>query len=703
MAQIRFDRRRRTAARRVGTVLGVVSALFVVLAPVARAGSVTPTFSNPAAIAVPAGSSPDQSGIASPYPSNISVSGLTGPVSDVTATLSGVTHSSADDLDILLVGPTGQRVVLLSDVASGGFASATNDTVVFTDAAATQVALDGSFDIASGVYKPTNRNGGDGDLYPAPAPASPYGSTMASFVGTNPNGTWSLYVVDDSTGDTGTISGGWGLTIATSASAAASTTTVASSVNPSAVGQSVTFTAHVTSGGNPVTSGNVTFTIDGGAGGSGALNGSGDATFSTSGLAEGAHTITATFVGTPTVLTSSGSVTQVVDNATTVNGTTYCNTGAITIPSQGAATPYASHIVVSGFVGSVADVNVELTRFAHSVPVDVDILLVGPLGQNLELLSDVGGNTVVTERTVVLDDEAATGVTGSLPSGSFKPTNDTSDGADTFPAPAPAPSAGTVLSAYDGLNPNGTWSLFVVDDASGDAGSIAGGWCVAITPVTLVQPTVTTQASPGVAVGGQVHDTATLAGGNAPTGTLTFRLFGPNNTSCSGAAVYTETVSVAGNGQYISQSFTTTAPGTYQWKASYSGDANNLPVTGVCKVTSERVVVSAGTPSMSTQASTSVAVGGTITDTATLSGGASPGGGITFRLYGPNNAKCSNVPLYVETVTVLGAGSYTTSPFTPAARGTYRWVASYSGDAANAPVAGACNAANESVVVTGPS
>ena len=34
------------------------------------------------------------------------------------------------------------------------------------------------------------------------------------------------------------------------------------------------------------------------------------------------------------------------------------------------------------------------------------------------------------------------------------------------------------------------------------------------------------------------------------------------------------------------------------------------------------------------------------------------------------------------------------------AAGTYRWIASYSGDANNAAVAGACNAANESVVVS---
>ena len=67
---------------------------------------------------------------------------------------------------------------------------------------------------------------------------------------------------------------------------------------------------------------------------------------------------------------------------------------------------------------------------------------------------------------------------GAIASGSYKPTNDT-PGADSFPSPAPAPSSDTTLaSAFDGTNPNGTWQLYVSDDASGDTGTMAGGWSV---------------------------------------------------------------------------------------------------------------------------------------------------------------------------------------------------------------------------------
>lgn len=83
----------------------------------------------------------------------------------------------------------------------------------------------------------------------------------------------------------------------------ATTTTLASSNNPSSAGQSVTFTATVSgTGGTPT--GTVSF-FDGVALlGSGTLNGSGMATFSTSNLTAGPHTITAMYNGDVTFASS---------------------------------------------------------------------------------------------------------------------------------------------------------------------------------------------------------------------------------------------------------------------------------------------------------------------------------------------------------------------------------------------------------------
>src|SRR5204863_346322 len=91
--------------------------------------------------------------------------------------------------------------------------------------------------------------------------------------------------------------------------------------------------------------------------------------------------------------------------------------------------------------------------------------------------------------------------------------------------------------------------------------------------------TTVTQATPTITIGSTASDTATLSGGFNPTGTITFTAFGPNNPTCTGAPVYTSApVTVAGNGNYTSTPpFTPPAPGSYNWVASYSGDANNTP------------------------------------------------------------------------------------------------------------------------------
>jgi hypothetical protein len=93
----------------------------------------------------------------------------------------------------------------------GGSLGVNNVILTFDDAAA--AGLPDSSQIVSGSYKPANFQ--PNDTFAAPAPAAPYSATLSIFNGTNPNGTWSLYVVDDGRQDVGTISGGWSLTVST--------------------------------------------------------------------------------------------------------------------------------------------------------------------------------------------------------------------------------------------------------------------------------------------------------------------------------------------------------------------------------------------------------------------------------------------------------------------------------------------------------
>ncbi len=139
-----------------------------------------------------------------PYPSTISVSGMNGSVSRVTVTLHDLQHTYLSDIDILLLGPQGQSVLLLADV--GGNASIAGIDLTFDDSAGSMLTLP----VASGTYLPTN-NGST--AFPEPAPPSPYGSRMDTLNGSNPNGEWKLLLHDDTGLDAGRLDGGWSIHI----------------------------------------------------------------------------------------------------------------------------------------------------------------------------------------------------------------------------------------------------------------------------------------------------------------------------------------------------------------------------------------------------------------------------------------------------------------------------------------------------------
>ncbi len=73
---------------------------------------------------------------------------------------------------------------------------------------------------------------------------------------------------------------------------------------------------------------------------------------------------------------------------------TFSNSTSIAVPSpgfnQGPAAPYPSAITVSDLGTQLTSISVTLSNFSYFYPADVDVLLVGPQGQNVMLMSDVG-------------------------------------------------------------------------------------------------------------------------------------------------------------------------------------------------------------------------------------------------------------------------------------------------------------------------
>jgi len=482
-------------------------------------------FSNTASIALNdpnSQSNGNNNATATPYPSTIAVSGLSGALISLSVTLNNVSYSYSDDIDVLLVGPTGKSLILVAALGpnTGSSVAANHATLTLADNATTLPTATTAWGSNStfrpvnfGSYGLGNSFNGLYEVYESPAPAAPWGdpgmngtdATFTSqFYGSNLNGTWSLYVITTSGGDgTGAVAGGWSLNIAT-ASAASTTTSLSSSNNPSfasSPGNSVRLTATVTSTGT-VNEGTVTFT-DGGAninGCSALAVSAGQATCTTTFSSQGTHPVQAQYSGDANYGPSNGTLSQVVNDHTTVTGSNYCNTGSITLnnpPSTVAdATPYPSEIFVSGLSGTTSHLTVTLESTTYPNSQDIDALLVGPGGQTLILVADAGPSSggALSNVTLTLDDDAMSTIASGSTWGSSgasvtsKPFNYGGLN-ETWGSPAPAGPYGnpgpyvggtaTLGSIFNGSSPNGTWSLYAITTlAGGGTGSIGGGWCL---------------------------------------------------------------------------------------------------------------------------------------------------------------------------------------------------------------------------------
>ena len=160
--------------------------------------------------------------------------------------------------------------------------------------------------------------------------------------------------------------------------------------------------------------------------------------------------------------------------------------------------------------------------------------------------------------------------------------------------------------------------------------------------VNKATPVLTTTAAGPVTVGQSITDTAHLSGGYGSLGgSLSFNVYAPGDATCSTPTLVTPDVPVSGTGNYTSADFTTLTTGLYRWRAFYTGDVNNNAVSTPCNDAGETSTVNQAPPTLSTTATASVTVGGTITDTAHLSGGfGTLGGTVSFKVYAPGDIFC---------------------------------------------------------------
>lgn len=211
----------------------VLSAAAISVALGLVAGAQAGPHSNAAAIVIADSATPPTA--ATLYPSAVSVAAEPMEVTKATVTISGFSHVTSDDVDILFQSPT-RMVQVMGD--AGGFNTSTNLTITFDQTFANSLPDTGA--LSSGTFKPTNHPptpgcAGEGDVFPGAAPGGPYSGNLDALNGESPNGTYNLWVVDDCFGDAGTISGGWTVTLTTGQTTAVTLRSFVAVAHPNSV------------------------------------------------------------------------------------------------------------------------------------------------------------------------------------------------------------------------------------------------------------------------------------------------------------------------------------------------------------------------------------------------------------------------------------------------------------------------------------
>lgn len=452
------------------------------------------------------------------------------------------------------------------------------------------------------------------------------------------------------------------------------------SLNPSAGGQAVIFTATVTGlGGTPT--GTVTF-LDGVTRiGTGSLNSSGIATFTTTSLIVGAHLITASYGG-DTNFTSgtSAAVSQ------TINGTT----PTVQLTSSLNPSTYNAAITLTATVSGSGGTPTGTVAFFDGASWLASSTLTGGTAAFTSGALPIGSHTITAQYSG--DTNFAAGISNAV----AQAINAIATTTTLVSAPNPAaagqavtltatvtstPAATGNVTFYDGatslgtstLNGSGVATLTTSALASashsltakytGDSAH-AASTSNAVTQLILGSKTASiamSSSSNPATIGEPVTFTGTVTGGSGTaTGTLIF---------ADGATTMgTSTLNAGGVATLTTSSLTI---GSHSVTAQYSGDVNYA--TGTSAALSQVVNLSPSTTMLAASINSAI-VGQGITFTAnvTNASGPAPTGTVAF--------KDSSSTLSTGTLNASGVATYATSSL---ATGSHSITAVYSGDASN--------------------
>jgi hypothetical protein len=575
----------------------------------------------------------------------------------------------------------------------------------------------------------------------APTGSATFGST---FSGAAATGTWTLYYSNWENG-TATV-GGWCVSF-TMGGGDATSTTVSSSEPTALTSDTFNITATVkdtSNSGTTVNGGSVTFTAGTLLLGSAPVSG-GTATLSNftpssiAGFTEGTYDIVATYSGTsgpPAFGPSHGQVAQRINNpgpTPTISGSTYtyCTATPVVIPYTGTAgsvdtaAPYPSNIIVSGLPGTLNTLTVQLNAEDNFQDIqNMGFLLTGPNGGNIDFFSNVGGfgATSIADTLYSIFDAAGAPfgqytTSDNPPAGNYPPESyglTTNGASDTYPTcqglvsdcnPAspgtpvgpPAPTSfsyaqpkgsATFGNTFDGINANGTWSLYAYADVANDPSGTLSSWCVALKEnlpslsISKSGSTSLTQGQTGVQYtitvtnNGPGSTAGTVTVTDVPSSGLTVTAMSGSGWTCTTLPTCTSTSPIAANEPYPAITATVSvgsnASASQTNGASVYGGGSSQTSGSPATATPVSITVTAGTTTTAANAtatysasSQTVSLNATVTSSVTVNSGT-----VTFTVSGISGSATSG------TVTGGNASANFTIPGGTAAN-TYTITATY--------------------------
>ena len=492
-----------------------------------------------------------------------------------------------------------------------------------------------------------------------------------------------------------------------SAASKSATSDVTSSVNPSVHGQTVTFSVTVSAvapaTGTPT--GTVTFSDQSGSLGTGTLNGSGVATFSTSTLSTSKHTVTASYSGdstfsgsndsasaTPLVQTvNQASTTTTVASATdpSVFGQMVTFTATIAPVPPGAGTPTGTVNFTEGTLTLASSVTLngsDQATFATALLGPGTHTITAAYSGDTNFATSTGNDSASPQ---VVNQAATTTTVGSAPNPSVFGQPVTFTATVTPVSPGAGLPSGTVdfKEGTTDLTPGGvtlsggvatftastltvgTHTITAVYSGDTDFKTSTGDDSTSPQVVNKASTTTTLASTPNPSVSGQtVTFTATVAavspGTGTPTGTVNFT---------EGAATLASGVTLNGSDQ-ATFTISSLAVGSHTITATYSGDTNFTTSTGSDSASPQVVNKASTTTTVGSTPNPSVS-GQTVTFTATVApvspGEGTPTGTVNF----------TEGAATLATSVTLNGSDQATFTISSLAVGSHTITAVYSGDA----------------------